>query len=370
LQNLKESALSDMKYLLRRAVELSASDLHLSAGYPPMVRVNGVLRRLEEKALNKAIIHKMLDSILTNGQRKEYHDELEIDFAYQLEKISRFRCNFFCQMRGEAAAFRIIPSKILTLEDIKAPKGVYEIARKKKGLVLVTGPTGSGKSTTLAAIIDLINKERKDHILTIEDPIEYVHTGKNCLINQREVGGHSKSFAKALRSALREDPDVILVGEMRDLETINLAVTAAETGHFVLGTLHTSSAPETVDRVIDVFPADQQNQIRSVFSNSLIGVITQKLLPTKDGKGRLAVMEVMIASPAIRNLIRERKTHQMHTAIQTATGEGMQTFDQGLMERLNEGRIDIEQAKEYAYEKKAFEQWEGKTRTILEHVDL
>ena len=351
---------------LKHASNIHASDLHLSVGFPPLLRIDGVLRKTDASVLSKQDVEKMLYSILSAEQKKEFEKNKEMDFAYELTGSGRFRVNIFNQMRGLAGAFRIIPSNIMTLEDIRAPKGVYSLARKKKGLVLVTGPTGSGKSTTLAAIIDLINRERKEHIITIEDPIEYVHTGINCLINQREIGHHSHSFAHALRSSLREDPDVILVGEMRDLETIALAITAAETGHLVFGTLHTSSAPETVDRVIDVFPSDQQNQIRAVFANSIEGVIAQKLILKGAGKGRIAAMEVMIATSAIRNLIRERKTHQMGTAVQTSTDSGMQSMDQSLMGLLNDGRINVTIAKEYALEKQPFESWKGSTRDILQ----
>ena len=351
--------------LLKHAASIRASDLHLSVGYPPLLRIDGILKKTDAPVISKQDVEKMLQSILTAEQKKYLEKNKEIDFAYEYSGVGRFRINIFTQMRGLAGAFRVIPSKIMTLEDVHAPEGVYKLARKKKGLVLVTGPTGSGKSTTLAAVLDLINRERKEHIITIEDPIEYVHKGINCLINQREIGEHSHSFAQALRSALREDPDVILVGEMRDLETIALAITAAETGHLVFATLHTSSAPETVDRVIDVFPSDQQNQIRAVFSNSIEGVIAQKLIPRGSGKGRIAAMEVMIATSAIRNLIRERKTHQMGTAIQTSTDGGMMSMDQSLMNLLNEGNINVSIAKEYALEKKPFEAWKGSTRDIL-----
>lgn len=360
----------DIQQLLKNAVNLGASDLHISAGYAPLMRLRGELRKTDMPPLSAKEVSEMVHSIMTEYQQREFDKHGEIDFAYEIPKVARFRTNVFQQERGEAAAFRVIPTKIITLEDVRAPEGVYTLAKMRKGLILVTGPTGSGKSTTLAAVINYINKERKEHILTIEDPIEYIHTGINCLINQREVGEHTNSFANALRSALREDPDVILVGEMRDLETIALAVTAAETGHLVLATLHTASAPETVDRVIDVFPADQQNQIRSVFSNALQGVIAQKLIPAKTKLGRAAIMEIMIASPAIRNLIRERKTHQMSSAIQTSTQGGMRTMDQALMENLNEGVIDIKEAMEYSIEKKAFENWKGKTRNILDRDAL
>ena len=360
----------DIIQLLKNAVSLGASDLHISAGFPPLLRLRGQLKKTDLPALSAKDVSEMVRSIMSEHLIREFDKYGEVDFAYEIPNVGRFRTNVFQQMRGDAAALRVIPTKIMTLEDLNASEGVYTIANLKKGLILVTGPTGSGKSTTLAAVINYINRERKDHILTIEDPIEYVHKGINCLINQREIGSHSNSFANALRSALREDPDVILVGEMRDLETISLAVTAAETGHLVLATLHTSSAPETVDRVIDVFPSDQQNQIRSVFSNSLEGVIAQKLVPSKTKLGRVAVMEVMIASNAIRNLIRERKTHQMHTAIQTSVGEGMRTLDQSLMELLNNEIIEINEAKEFAIDKRPFENWKGRTRNILDRENF
>jgi len=354
--------------LLKYAVELGASDLHLTVGYPPIIRIDGVLNRVDRPQLTEEDVKNMVYEILTKEQIQRFEEEKELDFAYSIPQLARFRINIYYQMRGLAAAFRIIPNKIKTLEELNVPQGVYTLARKSKGLVLVTGPTGSGKSTTLAAMINLINKERKDHVLTIEDPIEYVHSGLNCMINQREIGRDTHSFAAALRSALREDPDVILVGEMRDLETIALAITAAETGHLVLATLHTSSAPETVDRVIDVFPSDQQNQIRSVFAATIEGVISQKLVLRKSGKGRMAVMEVMIATPAIRNIIRERKTYQMGTVIQTGTEYGMQTMDQGLMVMLEANRIDKNTAVTHAVEKKVFQEWKGVTRNILQHV--
>ncbi|MFC1730231.1 type IV pilus twitching motility protein PilT [candidate division KSB1 bacterium] len=354
--------------LLKYAVDKDASDLHVSAGFPPIIRLNGDLRKIDLPVLSKSEIHKLLLEVLNPKQKKQLEEEHELDFAYEIENIGRFRCNIYIQMRGLAGAFRVIPTTIRTLKDIGAPEGAFNLARISKGLVLVTGPTGSGKSTTLAAMINLINLERKCHIITIEDPIEYVHKGVNCLINQREIGEHTMSFAAALRSALREDPDVILVGEMRDLETISLAVTAAETGHLVFGTLHTASAPESVDRVIDVFPADQQNQIRAMFSSTLQGVIAQKLVMRFDKKGRSAVMEVMVASHAIRNLIREKKVHQVNTIIQTSADAGMQTMDQALMDLLEDGAIEKQTAVAHALEKKQFEEWKGSSREILQRI--
>ncbi|MFC1554502.1 type IV pilus twitching motility protein PilT [candidate division KSB1 bacterium] len=351
--------------LLKYAMDMDASDLHIATGYPPVVRIYGDLKKVDMPILNEDAASKMVYDIIQPEYKKVFEEKNEVDFAYEIPEVARFRSNIFRTMNGISAAFRVIPNKIRTLEEIGAAEGVYTLARKSNGLVLVTGPTGSGKSTTLAAMLNMINKERKSHILTIEDPIEYVHTGINCLINQREIGTHSPSFASALRNALREDPDIILLGEMRDLETISLAVTAAETGHLVLGTLHTSSAPETVDRVIDVFPADQQNQIRAMFSSTLQGVIAQKLVIAKSGKGRQAVMEVLVASNAIRNLVRERKVHQMNTVIQTSQEMGMQTMDQALMGLLNENRIDKNTAVSHAIEKRPFEEWKGTARDIL-----
>ncbi len=358
----------NIKTLLKYADDINASDLHTTTGYKPIIRLDGSLKRTDLPVLSAKDVWQVIEAITTEEQFGHFEAEHELDFAYELPRIARFRCNCYMQMQGPAVAFRIIPANIMTLKDIGAPEGVYTLARMQKGLILVTGPTGSGKSTTLAAIINLINKERRDHVLTIEDPIEYVHKGINCMINQREIGIHSNSFASALRASLREDPDVILVGEMRDLETIALAITAAETGHLVLGTLHTSSAPESVDRVIDVFPSDQQNQIRAMFSSTLQGVISQKLIPKKGGKGRICGMEVLIASTAIRNLIRERKTHQMATILQTSSDIGMQTMDQGLMNLLNDNKIVKNEAMLHAQDKRQFEDWKPVTRDILEHV--
>ncbi len=354
--------------LLKYAVDKDASDLHVSSGFPPVIRLYGELKKIDLPVMDKNDVTKMIEPILTAKQKKILEEEKEIDFAYEIKNTGRFRCNVYQQMRGLSGAFRVIPTKIRSLKDLDAAEGAYSLARLEKGLVLVTGPTGSGKSTSLAAMISLINNETRKHIITIEDPIEYVHKGVNCLINQREIGEHSKSFAVALRSALREDPDVILVGEMRDLETISLAVTAAETGHLVFGTLHTSSAPESVDRVIDVFPADQQNQIRAMFSSTLQGVIAQKLIPKAGNKGRSVVMEVMVATHAIRNLIRERKIHQINTIIQTSSDIGMQTMDQALMNQLEDGHIEKKTAVAFAQEKKQFEQWKGSSREILQRV--
>ncbi|MDE2217190.1 MAG: type IV pilus twitching motility protein PilT [Planctomycetota bacterium] len=321
----------DILELLLFAKKENASDLHISAGEPPMIRIHGDMRKIDVPLLSKEDVHKILYDILSDQQRKTYEEHHELDFAIVLGNAGRFRVNAFLQNRGESIVFRTIPTAIPTMEQLGMPKIVSDLTKKEKGLVLVTGPTGCGKTTTLAAMIDLINREEKCHILTIEDPIEFVHQSKNSLVNQRELGPHTHSFANALRSALREDPDVILVGEMRDLETISLALTAAETGHLVFGTLHTSSAPKTVDRIIDVFPPGQQEQVRSMFSESIQAVLTQQLLKRKDGKGRIAALEIMVGTPAIRNLIRENKIAQIPSSLQTGRQYGMQTMDQTLI---------------------------------------
>lgn len=316
----------DISELLRFVLDSKGSDLHISAGEPPIIRVHGEMTKVDLPALDKEEVHNMVYDILSDYQRKVFEEFLELDFSFSLGELARFRVNVFKQHRGESAVFRTIPSKIPTFEDLYLPKVFKDLAVLEKGLILVTGPTGSGKSTTLAAIVDFINNSKKEHILTIEDPIEFLHKSKKCLVNQRELGPHTKSFAAALRSALREDPDTILVGEMRDLETIALALTAAETGHLVFATLHTSSAPDTIDRVIDVFPEGQQNQVRSMLSASLQAVISQGLFKRRDGKGRVAAFEVMIATNAIRNLIRENKIQQILSSMQTSKGLGMQTM--------------------------------------------
>jgi len=318
--------------LLTFAKKEKASDVHISSGEPPMIRIHGDMRKIDSPSLQKEDVHKILYDILNDQQRKIFEENHELDFAIAFGDAGRFRVNAFLQSRGESIVFRTIPTVIPSLEELGMPKIVEDLTKKEKGLILVTGPTGCGKSTTLAAMIDLINRKEKCHILTVEDPIEFVHNSKNCLINQRELGHHTHSFANALRSALREDPDVILVGEMRDLETISLALTAAETGHLVFGTLHTSSAPKTVDRIIDVFPPEQQEQVRSMFSESLQAVLTQQLVKRKDGKGRIAALEIMIGTSAVRNLIRENKIAQIPSSIQTGRQYGMQTMDQALIE--------------------------------------
>ena len=329
----------DITELLAFSVKNKASDLHLSSGLPPMIRVHGDVRRINLPAMEHKDVHAMVYDIMNDGQRKHYEETLECDFSFEIPNLARFRVNAFVQNRGAAAVFRTIPSKVLTLEDLGAPKIFKDIAEYPRGVVLVTGPTGSGKSTTLAAMINHINENDHAHILTVEDPIEFVHESKKCLINQREVGPHTLSFSNALRSALREDPDVILVGEMRDLETIRLALTAAETGHLVFGTLHTSSAAKTIDRVVDVFPAAEKEMVRSMLSESLRAVISQTLLKTKDGAGRTAAHEIMIGTPAIRNLIRENKVSQMVTAIQTGGALGMQTLEMSLKKLRGAGII-------------------------------
>lgn len=341
----------DITELLKFGVQSGASDLHLSAGLPPMMRVHGDVKQLNFPPLEHKDVHAMVYDIMNDHQRKFYESELECDFSYEIPNVSRFRVNAFNQSRGAAAVFRTIPTEILTLEQLQCPSIFAEIADKPRGIVLVTGPTGSGKSTTLAAMIDYINKSRQYHILTVEDPIEFVHKSNKSLINQREVGLQTKSFANALRSALREDPDVILVGEMRDLETIRLAMTAAETGHLVFGTLHTSSAAKTIDRIVDVFPAEEKDMVRAMLAESLQAVISQTLLKLKDGSGRIAAHEIMIGTPAIRNLIRENKVAQMYSAIQTGQQYGMQTLDQCLVGLMRKGLISKEAAMEKAVNK-------------------
>jgi len=337
----------DISELLIFAVENKGSDLHMSAGEPPVVRIHGEMRKIEVPALDKDEVHNMIYEILNDNQRKSYEEHLELDFSFSLGDYGRFRVNVFKQARGDAAVFRTIPTKIPTFEELNLPKVFMDLARLEKGLVLVTGPTGSGKSTTLAAMVDLVNKEEKGHIITIEDPIEFLHPSKSCLVNQRELGPHTHSFANALRSALREDPDVILVGELRDLDTIALTMTAAETGHLVFGTLHTSSAPDTVDRVIDVFPAAQQNQVRSMFAESIQAIITQALFKRKDGKGRVAGFEILIANNAVRNLIRESKIAQIPSIMQTSKGLGMQTMEAAVTELLNKNLVTRDEVSFY-----------------------
>ena len=334
--------------LLAFGVKNKASDLHLSAGLPPMIRVHGDIRRINLPEMSSEEVGHMITSVMNDLQRKNYQQNLETDFSFELPNVARFRVNAFMSNRGPAAVFRTIPSTVLTLEDLKAPRIFQKIADTPRGLVLVTGPTGSGKSTTLAAMINYINENQPSHILTIEDPIEFVHESKKALINQRELHEHTHSFANALKSALREDPDVILVGEMRDPETIGLALTAAETGHLVFGTLHTTGAAKTVDRIVDVFPAGEKEMVRSMLSESLRAVISQTLLKTKDGNGRVAAHEIMLATPAVRNLIRENKIAQIGSALQTGQAHGMQTLDQALQALLRQGAITQEVARSKA----------------------
>ncbi|AIY39994.1 Twitching motility protein PilT [Collimonas arenae] len=335
----------DISELLAFSVKNKASDLHLSAGLPPMIRVHGDVRRINLPPLEHKDVHSMIYDIMNDGQRKAYEEHLECDFSFEIPGLARFRVNAFNQDRGAAAVLRTIPSTVLTLEQLNTPRIFAELSLKPRGLVLVTGPTGSGKSTTLAAMVNHVNENEYAHILTIEDPIEFVHQSNKCLINQREVGPHTHSFNNALRSALREDPDVILVGELRDLETIRLALTAAETGHLVFGTLHTSSAAKTIDRIVDVFPAEEKEMVRAMLSESLQAVISQTLLKTKDGSGRVAAHEIMLGTPAIRNLIRESKIAQMYSAIQTGSNMGMQTLDSNLTELVKRNVISLAAAR-------------------------
>ena len=330
----------DVADLLIQTKERGASDLHLSAGSRPMMRLHGELTPVDAQPLSRDAVHRMIYEILNDEQRRIFEEARDIDFAIELGEVARFRVNVFTQRNGEGAVFRVIPTQIRTFQELGFPEIMHTLALRENGLVLVTGPTGSGKSTTLAAMIDLINGSTKKHVITLEDPIEFVHKSKSSLVNQREIGPHTKSFASALRAALREDPDVILVGEMRDLETISLALTAAETGHLVFGTLHTKSAPKTVDRIIDAFPPAQQQQIRVQLAEALQGVVSQLLLPTKDKKSRAVALEIMVATVAIRNLIRESKTHQMPSAIQTGTAVGMQSLEQALKTLVMQGRVD------------------------------
>ena len=333
----------DITQLLSFGVEQGASDCHLSAGEPPMLRVHGDLKKLDHPVLTREQVHTMIYDMMNDHQRKVFEEHHECDFSFEIGDIARFRVNVFLQRRGEGAVFRTIPSKILTLEQLGMPPLLRQLCQKEKGLILVTGPTGSGKSTTLAAMLDHLNDTFEGHILTIEDPIEFVHQSKKCLVNQRELGPHTHTFANALRAALREDPDIILVGEMRDLETIQLALTAAETGHLVFGTLHTSSAPKTVDRVIDVFPPSQQGQIRAQFAESIEAVITQTLLKRKMG-GRVAALEVLVGTTAVRNLIREAKLHQIPGIMQASKKDGMQTLDAALVDLVTKGLVTRQEA--------------------------
>jgi twitching motility protein PilT len=349
----------DLPALLTFAKEAGASDVHVSAGTPPLLRIRGAMSPVDLPPLSADDTRRVLFDVLNDQQKKLFEERHDIDFAFELPGVSRFRSNLFLQLRGPGAVFRLIPSRILTLADLGLPPVLKTLAGKEKGLVVVTGPTGSGKSTTLAAMVDHINQERHGHILTIEDPIEFVHPSKNCLVNQREVGPHTDSFLNALRGALREDPDVILVGELRDLETTSLAISAAETGHLVLATLHTNSAAKTIDRIIDIFPTEQQAQVRTMLSESLEGVVAQTLLPSKDGKGRVAALEVLVGVPALRNLIREDKTPQILSVIQTGAQHGMQSLDQSLRDLVMQGRLAREEAMRKSSNPKVFEGAQG-----------
>ncbi len=336
-----ESGLND--YLFD-AIHANASDLHITVGLPPMIRVQGKVQPLDYPPLTPNVTREMIYDILSNDQRQRFETEWELDFAYTLPRTARFRVNVYFQRGSMGAAFRTIPEKIKSFSELGLPKAIEQMADKPRGLVLVTGPTGSGKSTTLASMIDKINGERHEHIMSVEDPIEFLHTHKKCIVNQREVSQDTRSFAQALKHVLRQDPDVILVGEMRDLETIHLAISAAETGHLVFGTLHTQDAPQTVDRIIDVFPSHQQSQVRTQLANALQGIVTQTLIPTRDGKGRVVACEILVPTPGVRNLIREGKNHQIYSAMQTGGKFGMQTMDAALVELVRKYAISREEA--------------------------
>ncbi len=350
--------MAQLDKLFKILQDRGGSDLHISVGMPPIIRVNGDLTPLSSTILPKDETRVLLYEIMSDKQIEAFEKYPDIDFAYECPGVARFRVNIFLQNRGIAGAFRIIPTEILSVEQLKVPQGIVDMAKNNRGLVLVTGPTGSGKSTTLAALIDFINASRPEHILTVEDPIEFVHKSKKALINQREVGAHTESFAAALKSALREDPDIILIGEMRDIETIGLALTAAETGHLVFGTLHTSSAAKTIDRIIDVFPPEQQGQIRTMLSESLKGVVAQTLLK-KLGGGRVAAHEILVGTHAVANLIREAKTHQIPSILQTSKAEGMQTIDQCLLDLIQKKIISPQAGLDKAVDKKPFRQLMG-----------
>lgn len=353
----------DITQLLTFLHQQGGSDLHISAGESPMIRVDGSMKKIKIPELNAEDTQSMLYDIMGDSQRKAFEEFNEADFSIELGEIARFRVNVFRQRRGLGAVFRVIPTKIMTVEELGLPQILKDLTKRERGLILVTGPTGSGKSTTLAAMIDLINRTEEGHILTIEDPVEFVHKSKKCLINQREVGPHTLSFSNALRAALREDPDIILVGEMRDLETIQLALTAAETGHLVFGTLHTSSAPKTIDRIIDVFPPAQQEQVRAMLSESLQAVITQTLCK-KIGGGRAAALEIMIGTTAVRNLIREAKIHQLYSIIQTSHGIGMRTLEDSLVELVEKNIITKECAMTKSNNPHLFDEEDGENGGI------
>ena len=345
----------ELTELLAFAHRENASDVHISPGLPPMLRVRGEIKRLDMVPLTPEETHTAIYDVLNDEQKKVFEEHRDLDFAFDIPSLSRFRANILIQRLGEAAVFRLIPAKVKTLDELGMPPVLKELCTREKGLIVVTGPTGSGKSTTLAAMIDHINDNERGHILTVEDPIEFVHESKLGLVTQREVGPMTRSFAAALRAALREDPDVILVGELRDLETTSLAITAAETGHLVFATLHTNSASKTIDRIIDIFPANQQAQIRTMVSESLEAVIAQTLLPTRDGKGRVAAIEVLVGVPALRNLIREDKTAQILSVIQTGAGHGMISLDQSLRDLVMQGKLSREVAQRKSSNPRLFE---------------
>jgi twitching motility protein PilT len=335
----------DFAELLMEVLHRRASDLHVTAGQHPVIRVRGRLVQLEDyPVLTTTATREVIYSILTNDQRQRLETDWQLDFAYAIPGVARFRVNAYVQRQAISAAFRLIPQELPSIDDLGLPAVLHDFARRPRGMVLVTGPTGSGKSTSLAGIIDEINRTREEHILTIEDPIEFLHQHKKCIVNQREIGSDAQSFATALKGALRQDPDVILVGEMRDLETIHTALTAAETGHLVFATLHTQDTPQTIDRIIDVFPPEQQQQVRVQLSVALQGIVTQQLLPTLDGSGRIAACEVLVPTPAIRNLIREGKTHQIYSSLQTGANMGMQTMDTALAQLVRSGQISAKLA--------------------------
>ena len=350
----------DLGAALEAMVAAGASDLHLTAGSPPMIRVHGSLRPLPGPALTPEPLREAVYALLTQRQRARYEEHLELDLAHSAPGLARFRVNVYRQRDSLGAAFRVIPHEILSLDKLHLPRVVGTFATMARGLVLVTGPTGSGKSTTLAAIIDLANRERSDHVMTVEDPIEFLHSHRRCLVNQREVGEDTHSFAAALKHALRQDPDIILVGELRDLETISVAITAAETGHLVFATLHTQDAAQTIDRLIDVFPSGQQDQIRTQLASALQGVVCQTLVPTADGQSRAAATEVMIATPAVRNLIREGKTHQVYSAMQAGAAHGMHTMDQHLAHLVASGRVSFDAAVDKAHHLEDFRRLAGR----------
>jgi twitching motility protein PilT len=346
----------DIDQLLRFSVENGASDLHLSVGTVPMIRIHGSMKKLNMEPVTQGLIEGFAEKVMNKRMTRIFEENNEVDFSYKLEKVARFRVNFFQQILGTAAVFRTIPTSIVTFEELGLPSKVLsDLALKDRGLILLTGPTGSGKSTTLASMVDVINETYEKHIITIEDPIEFFHSSKNCMINQREVGANTHSFASALRVALREDPDVILVGEMRDLETVQLALTASETGHLVLATLHTPSATKTIDRIIDIFPSAQKQQVRSMLAESLEAVVAQRLLPTKDGNGRVVATETLIATTAVRNLIREDKIFQIPNVIQAGSKSGMHTLDSDLLRLVREGKVDRQDAIQVADNPRVFD---------------